>query len=57
MCIRDSYRTAGKILVDDAAYAPLLYGIQPYLIHPYVRGAGGNALYDNFWTAVRILQH
>jgi oligopeptide transport system substrate-binding protein len=49
------YRTAGQILVDDVAFAPLLYAVQPYLVHPYVRGAGGNALYDNSWTSVRVL--
>jgi hypothetical protein len=31
--------------------------VQQYLVHPYVKGAGGNALYDNYWTSVRILKH
>ena len=50
------YRTAGYMLVNDAVYADLVYGVQPYLIHPYVRGAGGNALYDYSWTEIRILR-
>ena len=51
------YRTAGYLLVNDSIFAPLLYGVQQYLVHPYVQGAGGNALYDNYWTEVRILKH
>jgi len=51
------YQTAGHLLINDSALAPLLYGAQPYLIHPYVRGAGGNALYDDLWTSARILVH
>ena len=35
----------------------LFYGIQQYLVHPYVKGAGGNPLYDNYWTGLKILQH
>jgi ABC-type oligopeptide transport system substrate-binding subunit len=51
------YRTAGYVLVNDTVFAGLLYGVQQYLVHPYVKGAGGNALYDNPWTEVRIVQH
>ena len=51
------YRVAGYLLVNDSVFGGLLYGIQQYLVHPYVAGAGGNALYDNSWTAVRILKH
>ena len=51
------YRTAGYILVNDTVFAGLLYGVQEYLVHLYVKGAGGNALYDNSWTEVRILRH
>ena len=38
-------------------YGNLFYGIQQYLVHPYVQGAGGNPLYDNYWSDVKILQH
>jgi oligopeptide transport system substrate-binding protein len=50
------YRTAGFMLVNDAVFADLLYGVQPYLVQPYVKGAGGNALYDYSWTEIRILR-
>jgi ABC-type oligopeptide transport system substrate-binding subunit len=52
-----SYKTAGYILVDQSAFAALLYGVQPYLVHPYVKGTGGNALYDYSWTSARIIQY
>jgi oligopeptide transport system substrate-binding protein len=51
------YKTAGYVLIEDVAFAPLIYGVQQYLMHPYVAGAGGNALYDFYWTEVRILKH
>jgi oligopeptide transport system substrate-binding protein len=51
------YKTAGHMLVNDAVMAPLVYGVQQYLAHPYVVGIGGNALYDYSWTDARILQH
>jgi ABC-type oligopeptide transport system substrate-binding subunit len=51
------YRTAGHMLIDDAIFAPLVYGVQQYLVHPYVKGVGGNALYDFSWTDARILKH
>ena len=38
------YRTAGYLLVNDTVFAGLLYGVQEYLVHPYVKGAGGDAL-------------
>jgi oligopeptide transport system substrate-binding protein len=51
------YRTAGFVLVHDSVFAGLMYGVQQYLVHPWVRGAGGNALYDYDWTGLRILKH
>ncbi|HYL08033.1 MAG TPA: peptide ABC transporter substrate-binding protein [Candidatus Udaeobacter sp.] len=51
------YKTAGYLLVDQTIAAPLVYGVQQYMVHDYVKGAGGNALYDNPWTGIRILQH
>ncbi len=53
----NDYRSAGTMLVSDSVFAGLLYGVQEYLVHAYVKGAGGNALYDNYWTEVRILKH
>lgn len=51
------YEEAGRILVDGSVYGGLLYGVQQYLVHQWVKGAGGNAMYDNYWTSVRILAH
>ncbi|TMF85842.1 MAG: hypothetical protein E6I11_05500, partial [Chloroflexi bacterium] len=51
------YKVAGFLLVNDSAFGDLLYGVQQYLVHPYVKGAGGNALYDYSWTGIRILKH
>jgi ABC-type oligopeptide transport system substrate-binding subunit len=51
------YQTAGKQLISDVAYAELEYGANQYFIKPYVQGGGGNALYDNSWTNISILQH
>jgi oligopeptide transport system substrate-binding protein len=51
------YKTSGALLINQSIFAPLVYGVQEYLVHPYVAGAGGNALYDNYWTQVRILKH
>lgn len=51
------YRTAGFMLVNDSVFGGLLYGVQQYLVHPWVRGAGGNALYDYDWTGIRLLKH
>jgi oligopeptide transport system substrate-binding protein len=51
------YQTAGKQLIKDIAYANIEYGSNQYFIKPYVQGGGGNALYDNSWTTISILQH
>jgi oligopeptide transport system substrate-binding protein len=51
------YQTAGYMLVNDSINATLVYGQQQYLSHPYVKGVGGNALYDFDWTKARILKH
>ncbi|GAC1648595.1 MAG: peptide ABC transporter substrate-binding protein [Candidatus Dormibacteraceae bacterium] len=51
------YKTAGFMLVNDSIFAPLIYGVQQYLVHPHVLGVGGNALYDFSWTGTRILKH
>ncbi|TME91075.1 MAG: peptide ABC transporter substrate-binding protein [Chloroflexi bacterium] len=51
------YQAADQLLIGDVVYAGLVYGIQQYLVHPYVKGVGGTALYDFSWTQARILQH
>ena len=52
-----NYKVAGYTLVTDATFGGLLYGVQQYLVHPFVKGAGGNALYDNPWTGMRVWKH
>ena len=51
------YKTAGQILISDIAFADLVYGVQQYLAHLYIKGVGGNALYDFAWTDARIVKH
>ena len=51
------YQAADHVLISDVAYAALVYGVQPYLVHTWVHGAGGTALYDFSWTSTRIVQH
>ena len=51
------FQTAGKQLVSDIAGIYLEYGANQYFIKPYVQGGGGNALYDNAWSSISILQH
>jgi oligopeptide transport system substrate-binding protein len=53
----DTYKQMNKILVDNTVTGNLVYGIQQYLSHDYVKGVGGNPLYDNYWIDVKILQH
>ena len=53
----DTYKAMNKILVDNTVTGNLVYGIQQYLSHDYVKGVGGNPLYDNYWVDVKILQH
>lgn len=49
------YQTIGRLLIEDAVYAALFYELRVYLVKPYLRGVGGNALYDYAWTSARIL--
>ena len=51
------YQAADHVLITDVVYAALVYGVQEYLVHPYVQGVGGTALYDFYWTQARIVQH
>jgi oligopeptide transport system substrate-binding protein len=53
----NDYISAQKMMIDDVIGAPLFYSIQPYLVKPYVKGAGGNAFFDYYWTGLRVLQH
>jgi oligopeptide transport system substrate-binding protein len=49
--------TAGKQLATDYAFASIEYGANQYFIKSYVKGGGGNALYDNAWSSISILAH
>ena len=51
------YKAAGQTLILHVAFGSLLYGEQEYLAHPWVKGVGGNALYDFAWTDAKILKH
>jgi ABC-type oligopeptide transport system substrate-binding subunit len=51
------YKKAGQLLADDAACPALVYQEAVQLIKPWVRGAGGNALYENYWKSISILKH
>ena len=51
------YARLGRMLVDEAAYAALFYELKIYVIKPYLRGVGGNALYDYLWSSARVLSH
>jgi oligopeptide transport system substrate-binding protein len=51
------YVKAEQLLADSAACAALVYGLGIYLIHQWVQGAGGNALFESYWTGISILAH
>jgi oligopeptide transport system substrate-binding protein len=53
----DTYKKMNQILVDNTVTGNLVYGIQQYVSHPWVKGVGGNALYDYYWSDIKILQH
>jgi oligopeptide transport system substrate-binding protein len=51
------YLKAGQILTGDAACPALVYMEAVQLVKPWVQGAGGNTLYENYWTDLSILKH
>jgi ABC-type oligopeptide transport system, periplasmic component len=51
------YKRAGQLLANDAACPALVYQEAVQLIKPWVQGAGGNTLYENYWTGITILKH
>ena len=52
-----AYLNAGQMLVNDAALGVLYYVVRTAVVKPYVNGYGANALWENRWTSIRILQH
>jgi hypothetical protein len=51
------YKKAGQLLADNAACPALVYMQATLLVKPWVQGAGGNTLYENYWTGISILKH
>src|SRR6185312_15909004 len=51
------YKRAGQILMTDAACPALVYQEAVQLVKPWVLGAGGNVLYENYWTSIGIREH
>jgi len=51
------YEQAGHLLANNSACPALVYLQAVQLIKPWVQGAGGNALYENYWFGISILKH
>lgn len=51
------YKALSRQLIDDAAYVPLYYTVDPFLFKPYVVGAGSNNLFDYYWDQIQIGAH
>jgi oligopeptide transport system substrate-binding protein len=51
------YKQAYQQMMTDFYGAPLYYSVKTEVFKPYLRGVGGNALYDWPWTEARVLQH
>lgn len=51
------YKKAGQLLADNAACPALVYMQATLLVKPWVQGAGGNTLYENYWAGISILKH
>ena len=51
------YKSLNQMLIDDVVYIPLYYSVGAFLIKPYVKGAGTNSFFDNYWSNIQILSH
>jgi len=51
------YQSLGKMLEDDAVYIPLYYTVGAFLFKSYVKNAGTNNFFDNYWNTMAILKH
>ena len=56
MAIPD-YKMLSRQLIDDVAYIPLFYTVDPFLFKPYVFGAGSNNMFDFYWNQIQISAH
>ena len=51
------YAALARQLISDVAYIPLYYTQGVMLVKPYVKGAGGNNLFDYPWGEITIQSH
>ncbi|HET7338049.1 MAG TPA: peptide ABC transporter substrate-binding protein [Candidatus Dormibacteraeota bacterium] len=51
------YKTLSRQLIDDVVYIPLVYTVEPFVIKPYVVGAGSNNMFDYYWNQIQITAH
>jgi oligopeptide transport system substrate-binding protein len=51
------YKALNRQLIDDVAYIPLFYTVDPLLAKPYVLGAGANNLFDYYWDQIQLTSH
>ena len=51
------YHQLATMLQDEVAYIPLYYTVGAFMIKPYVKGAGTNNFFDNYWNTISILSH
>jgi oligopeptide transport system substrate-binding protein len=51
------YKMLSRQLIDDVAYIPLFYAVDPFLFKPYLLGAGSNNMFDYYWNQIQIAAH
>lgn len=51
------YKKANQLLADAAACPALVYLQALQLVKPWITGAGGNGLYEYYWTGISVLKH
>ena len=51
------YKALNRLLIDEAAYIPLFYTVDPLLTKPYVFGAGANNIFDYYWDQIQLESH
>ncbi len=51
------YKMLSRQLIDDVAYIPLFYTVDPFLFQPWVLGAGANNMFDYYWNQIQIGAH
>jgi ABC-type transport system substrate-binding protein len=51
------YKQASQLMIDDVAYAPLVYSLGVFITKPYVKGPPPNAFNDPYWNELSIAAH